>query len=113
MGLQLSDAIVIVVVIVLLYYVLMKESFDLKTDQLPAFFPSWWTKVGMPVKKAWVTSWTSKMTPGQRNAYNNRARAYMIQWAKGNISRANNIGPYVRASRAEFTLIYNLPASKK
>lgn len=113
MGLQLSDAIVIVVVIVLLYYVLFKrENFDPKVDMFPNYFPPWWNKAPVTNKKAWVMHWADNMNAGQRNAYNNKTRAYMIQYAKGNISKANNKGAYVQASSREFWDLYKKPVSK-
>lgn len=107
MDLKLSDAIVIVVVIVLLYYVLFKnEKFDPKVDMFPRYFPPWWGKLGAAGKKAWVMAWADKWSAGQRNAYNIKARAYMIQYAKGNLSRENNKGPYIQTNRNEFWRIY-------
>lgn len=107
MELKLIDALVIVVVIVLLYFVLFKrEGFDPKADVFPAYFPPWWSKMSASGKKAWVVTWADKWDAGKRNAYNIKARAYMIQYAKGNVSKNNNIGAYVQASRGEFWRIY-------
>jgi len=107
MSLQLIDGLVIVVVVVLLYYILFKmENFDPKVDAFPTYWPPQWTKYSAATKKSWVKAWADKNTKGERNAYNNRARAYMIQYAKGNVSRKNNVGPFVPATSREFWAIY-------
>jgi len=107
MSLTLTDALVVVVVIVLLYYVLLKENFDPKVDIFPKYWPPAWPTLSAERKKAWAKGWVDVWNNGMRNAYNNNARAYMIQYAKGNLSRQNNKGPYISVNNREFWKLYS------